>query len=522
MSRKMKIYQTIMAVLLAVFIVAAQSCTGDFERINTNPDQVTPGQTEVDYYNVGSKIKVLQGLVVDTQEHLHQFYELMVGCAFGGYAGETPDGWHNKFITGNPDLEWQKGPFKTTYKETYPAYRSLKRLTEDPVPLALADIIRVAIMHRVTDTYGPIPYTKMVENGNDALTAAYDSQEVVYMAMLEELKTAWDALNANSNLPSDALSKYDGVYQGDVKKWMKFCASLQLRIAMRMSLVKPDKARQYAEDAITKGVITDNADNAYLRVAENRSALCWNDWNDHRIAAEILCYMNGYNDNRRSAMFTTVGDTYVGIRRGIFTTNKEKATKLYSNMLIKSTDHYLWMNAAEITLLRAEGAWNGWAMGGDPQTLYEKGVRLSFDEYKVSGADSYLLSQATPSPYNNPENMYNAGAPSDITPKWEDIDSPTSKARNYERIITQKWIALFPNGLEAWAEYRRTGYPKLFPIIENQSGGTINDKWGARRLNYPVDEYQENGANVNDAVSKYLNGRDNMGTRVWWDTKELK
>lgn len=70
MSRKMKIYQTIMAVLLAVFIVAAQSCTGDFERINTNPDQVTPGQTEVDYYNVGSKIKVLQGLVVDTQEHL--------------------------------------------------------------------------------------------------------------------------------------------------------------------------------------------------------------------------------------------------------------------------------------------------------------------------------------------------------------------------------------------------------------------------------------------------------------------
>ena len=49
-----------MAVLLAVFIVAAQSCTGDFERINTNPDQVTPGQTEVDYYNVGSKIKVLK------------------------------------------------------------------------------------------------------------------------------------------------------------------------------------------------------------------------------------------------------------------------------------------------------------------------------------------------------------------------------------------------------------------------------------------------------------------------------
>lgn len=523
MSKLLKYNRTSWIALLAVALLAMQSCTDDFIRMNTNPDQVTDAQTEADYYNIGSKIKAMEGMVIPTQEHLYQFYDLMVGCAFGGYAGETPDGWHNKFSTFNPELEWTKAPFKTTFKETYPPYRSLLRLTDDPVPVAIGHILRVAIMHRETDCYGPIPYSKMMENGEDALTAAYDSQETVYMKMFEELDAAWKALNANSNLPAAALSKYDGVYQGDVKKWMKFGASLQLRMAIRLSFVKPQLAQMYAEDAVQKGVIEDNADNAYMTVVENRSALCWNDWKDHRVSADILCYMNGYDDARRSAMFTAVsGDQYIGIRRGIFTTNKEKYVSAFSNVKISSTDHYLWMNAAEVAFLRAEGAWNGWSMAGDANILYQRGVTLSFDEYKVSGADVYLLKNATPAPYNDPMNMYNVGAPGSITPHWEDTDSPDAHARNYERIITQKWIAMFPNGIEAWAEYRRTGYPRLFPAVENQSGGTVNEKWGARRLVYPVDEYQENGTNVTQAVSSYLNGPDNMGTRVWWDVKELK
>ena len=84
-----------------------------------------------------------------------------------------------------------------------------------------------------------------------------------------------------------------------------------------------------------------------------------------------------------------------------------------------------------------------------------------------------------------------------------------------ERIITQKWLANFPLGQEAWAEYRRTGYPKLMPVVVNNSGGTVNTERGARRLAYPQEEHLNNLTNYNDAV-QMLGGADNMGTDVWW------
>ena len=88
-----------------------------------------------------------------------------------------------------------------------------------------------------------------------------------------------------------------------------------------------------------------------------------------------------------------------------------------------------------------------------------------------------------------------------------------------EKIITQKWIANFPLGLEAWAEYRRTGYPKLMEAVDNKSAGTVNSKRMARRLMYPHSEYPENTQNVTEAVSQFLNGPDNMGTDLWWAKK---
>ena len=100
------------------------------------------------------------------------------------------------------------------------------------------------------------------------------------------------------------------------------------------------------------------------------------------------------------------------------------------------------------------------------------------------------------------------------------------KERNLERIITQKWIAIFPLGTEAWTEHRRTGYPRLLPVVVNNSGGAVDSEKGARRLPYPVEEYTENPVNLQDAVSKlnseaFEGSGDNMGTRVWWDRRNL-
>ena len=109
---------------------------------------------------------------------------------------------------------------------------------------------------------------------------------------------------------------------------------------------------------------------------------------------------------------------------------------------------------------------------------------------------------------------------STITIAWEADDTDAVRERNLERIITQKWIAIFPLGIEAWSEYRRTGYPRLLPAVENKSAGTVNVKYGARRIQYPSEEYAENNANVLDAIQK-LGGADIAGTRVWWDKKPL-
>ena len=99
-------------------------------------------------------------------------------------------------------------------------------------------------------------------------------------------------------------------------------------------------------------------------------------------------------------------------------------------------------------------------------------------------------------------------------PAWNSLDPELQ----LEQIITQKWIANFPLGHEAWAEFRRTGYPKLAAAPVNRSGGDVADGKFARRLIYPSDEYKTNGVNLNRAVGKDLsNGGDRLSTHVWWD-----
>jgi hypothetical protein len=86
-----------------------------------------------------------------------------------------------------------------------------------------------------------------------------------------------------------------------------------------------------------------------------------------------------------------------------------------------------------------------------------------------------------------------------------------------EQIITQKWLALFPDGQEAWADYRRTGYPKLFPIINNDSGIPGAVALQIRRLQYPSSLILKDPTAFNNAIANLLNGPDNITTRLWWD-----
>ena len=518
-----QIVKTAQFLLLSAVLFCAWGCMSDFDAINRNPSEATDEELGRENYKISTNLRGLQNWVVPVQEHRYQFNESLTGNPYAGYMAETPDGWKEKFSTFNPSADWLKWPFVIVMQEVYPYFRGVVNNTEDEAAIALARLFRIAIMHRMTDTYGPIPYSKVIEDSSESLTVAYDSQETVYMKMFEELDAVIAALHANEQMSAEAFRKSDNVYYGDIKKWIKYANSLKLRMAMRLSYVKSDIAQKKAEEAVADGVILDNADNAYMHASENRVALIYNDWGDHRVGADIISYMNGYKDPRRAVMFTqgtwNKKTDYYGMRIGTDPTNKSAMVSTYSNQIVDSKTPYLWMNAAEVTFLRAEGALRGWAMQGDAKDLYEKAVKLSFEERGATGVDTYLADAlSTPLRYIDPMDNYSTQSPaSTITIPWEAGDTDAVKERNLERIITQKWIANFPLGTEAWADYRRTGYPRLFPVVVNNNPDITNLQLGARRMTYPLEEYEANGETIRAAVDQWLGGQDKMSTRLWWD-----
>ena len=181
-------------------------------------------------------------------------------------------------------------------------------------------------------------------------------------------------------------------------------------------------------------------------------------------------------------------------------------------LITKQTDAIL-MTAAEVWFLRAEAALRGFT-SENVKDCYEKGITVSCQQWGVNVGD-YLTSDATPSDYVDAfEAKYDVKALIKVTPKWDGGASPEEQL---ERILTQKWIACYPEGYEAWTEQRRTGYPQLFKVFVNNSGGAIDTNIRIRRLPYPSD-IQKNNPTQYSALKKALGGEDNGGTRLWWDT----
>lgn len=511
------------------------SCTGNYLDINTNPYEVNREQTLTDGYATAAAIAAMGGAVVSTDVNTAQFTDCLLGGPMGGYYSTT--GAFEKTIDNyNATDDWTRVLLASDriIPTLYSNLSELKSITDDPVTLSIATIIKVTAMLRVTDTYGPIPYSQIGQGGK--ITVAYDSQEKVYDTMFAELNDCIKALTENrlSGIPSTA----DPVYDGTAVKWCKFANSLKLRMAMRIVYAAPEKAKKYAEEAVNHeiGVFTDNSDNAALqKVAFGDkgnplyTAIKYNQptgsvtGGDTHAAADIICYMNGYNDPRRAKYFIKSefdGIDYAGIRISIEKPSLNSVGRKYSGVNVTTEDPLVWMNAAEVAFLKAEAkAVFGFNMGtGTAEEFYNEGIKLSFEQFGLSGYAEYAEdNENKPATYADPAGLNSyAGVLSAITVKWNDA---APAAEKQERIMIQKWIANFNNGIEAWSDHRRTGYPKFFPATDagNKSGGSVTNEFGARRMVYPLAEYSNNGENVNAAVASYLSGPDKMGTRLWWD-----
>jgi hypothetical protein len=525
------IFKKTNALLMGILgVMAISSCTKEFKAFNTDPSKVTQAQATGDFQYITGYFPDMEQNIFSTVDYIYQLQQNLNADVYSGYMmSADPFGGPNNTNYFMKD-GWNAQAFDLGSLNIMKDWYTIKQKArpQDQHFVAIALILKVEGMHRITDIYGPIPYSayNLTET-----QLPYDNQQAIYTQFFTELDTAVNVLSAyvKANPGATPFAPVDYEYAGDYKQWLKFANTLRLRLAMRIAYVDPTTAKTQAEKACAdpNGLLSAVADDAKLNMVNGLAYQnpLWNITNaygDISMGAPAESILSGYSDPREAAYFnpsTAVAGVEKGIRNGVDNGTYNYAD--YSLLNVSSTTPLNIMFASESYFLRAEGALRGWNMGsGTAQSFYEAGVALSFQERGVAMPSGYLTNTtATAAPYVDTHNATNSVAAG--SPYLNNVPAAYMAAGTFEQrlqqIITQKWIAIYPDGEEAWAEFRRTGYPKLFPVVINNSvGGTISTTNFIRRLPFPEDEVNNNNAQVQKAIT-LLGGPDNGGTKLWWD-----
>jgi SusD/RagB-like outer membrane lipoprotein len=536
--------------LITLFL---SNCTEKFDEINTNPKALTLASLDAasygfvvrkaiqgpSYYYAGNGMQLLHSLYFDTYSNM--------------WASTHPNFLSDRYVMVG---SWLNGAFNSFYSGQSPQIKYAEDFARqeglDPEK-AMMKIWKVFIYNRYTDVLGPIPYT---EYGNMEKTVPYDTQESIYENFFLDLDSAVTILKANAGGTSSILSKYDPIYSGNLDQWQKFASSLRLRLALRIKYVQPAIAQAQAEKALSEGVIMENADNGWVATDAtfsnpyNRIS----SWGEYRMSADAESIYKGYLDPRVQNNYSPaaipdptddpagVEFPYEGMRNGQTKSDRQgiNFNKLCSDMsapyivLGGAGPDWFVIRAFESYLERAEGALEGWNMGGTAADLYQMGIQKSLDENGYAdenlAGDVYSTSTLVPaSPGGAPivddvlGDIFSTvqEAPASTIPiAWA---SATTDEEHLEQIITQKWIGLFPDSQEAYADRRRTHYPKLYDRMGSENPNVPVTSLPVR-LTYWSTEYTNNNAAVLDAITK-LNAEsstpngDLSTTKLWWDKK---
>lgn len=510
---------------LALLVLATQACTDDFEGLNKNQKHISDKGLSYDANEGGFLLPAMMNNILSITTGGIQTQQNLQADSYAGYLeppGEfksnvntltyaTRNTWPGSWnVTTNNTMNNWVQMYKNNIAEKYPDL------------YAIALICKVFGGHRLVDTFGPYPYEEY------GLTAEpkFNTPEECYALFFQDLDWAVAALKAAEAANPDAdiarFQRWDqSTFKGEYTKWLKAANTLRLRLAIRISAVNPELGKAEAMKALAadSGGLLDETTGSFGMIVPNgypyvemRDA-----WSDTRMSAAIITYMDGFGDPRlpvyaRPATDTKITGEYRGIRPG----GKHPDKTLYVDFSLPDfalADPLKVMDGSESYFLRAEGALRGWDMGGTAAEFYEAGIRASLQLNGVGGsADTYLQSTSKMLPYVDPEQPgYNSPILSDVTVKWDEGADFETKL---EKIATQKWIAIWPEGTEGWSEIRRTGYPKQYHIMDPQNPllplGTF-----IKRLTYPVTEVANaTPAGYAQAV-EYL-GRDDEDVTFYW------
>ncbi len=488
------------SIVLAIFFLLT-ACTEDFEDINLNPNEPTAVPPNVIFpYGVREGIDRIHG-------HRTRLERLGLdgGMLWVQYFARNQ--YTNEGDTYNPDASMRNANWEGFFNESLINFQKVIEATGDPENQfynenyqAAAIIMREYMFSIITDTWGAIPYTSALDGSGGNLAPSYDSQEDIYTSMLSNLKTAADMLD-----PGGAAITGDILFSGDITRWQKFANSLRLRLANRQAGKKPgESAAIFAEimgSPTSYPVFSSNDDFALLyhegRLNDNNN----NAWNeimvvdgreDWSISNTLIAAMTDGAGNPTDPRITVYAEPVLtgpmsGLYDGAENGLPEALASVYINTasrpgswFTRETAPVFLMTYSELLFILAEAAESGLYTGGlSAEEYMSMAVSASFDQYDLTMPADYL----------------------------------DGMVADHATIMTEKWKAMFSQGIEAWTEYRRTGYP----ILPSPSTETVFENNGQvpTRLRYPESEYSLNGGNVASGIS--LNGgADDKLTPLWW------
>lgn len=532
-----KYYNLVKVAFLAVLLGGIFGCTKNFDALNTPQNQITV--SKINNSELGQSFADAEywGLVGNGSgwELMHELHASIYSQIFT----TTSSGFNTDQY--EEVASWVQGGWNAFYSGPAVMIKFVEDYTKQhnmPVEHAIAQIWSVPMYERMTDFFGPIPFSKF---GDGQTSVPYDSQESIYHSFFSILDSAVTVLKQHPN--ATPFGTNDIIYGGDVQHWITFANSLRLRLAMRIVYADPTLAQQQAEKAVAAGVMVDNSDDANITTtANNLNYLTrWTYIDPFGMSATQQSILMGFQDPRLTAFWSQGGSRtggnmgFHGVRNGLPVSLKTNSLRNGSAGISFVSKRFLpladgganppciAMNASEVDFLRAEGALRGWNMGGTAKQFYDDGITNSLEYWTNSTPQeitNYINSTNTPEAVHDSVVVgvnFHTPPESNITVAYE---SNASFETRLEQIITQKWITFFLEPWEAWAERRRTGYPRGYAIVASLNPN-IPVTAIIRRMVYPPSEYSNNGTAVKNAVANLLHGPDNTVTRVWWDKKPL-
>lgn len=533
----MKIFKNIIGFSIAALVFGG--CTENFEELNTRPDVILADNLDLGLLGqafANGQMRAMTGAPGGGAGN-YQIGQNLFADIYAQYFANTatnfPSDRHVQ-VGG-----WTNGSWNYFYGQAAPIIKFVEDFTmENNLPLenAFAKVLKVQAYHRYTDYYGPVIYSNF---GNGETSVAYDTQESIYKDFFTELDAAVTVLKANTG--GSAFALHDQVFGGSVDKWLTYANSLRLRLALRVKYVEPALAKSEAEKAVADGVMMTNDESAAINTTVNsvHPLRVITNWGEFRMSALMEGILTGYEDPRLPVYFSPAADfqsgdadePYNGLRNGVLQADLDQGAlnRAFSDVGPSflptgspSGPNLRMLPAAEVYFNRAEGALEGWAMGGTAEDLYEKGIEMSMTEARIGATpdqvQAYLSSTKTPAPVTYSRTDWNLPASSDIPVAY--LTNGT-KEKQLEQIATQKWLALYPDGWEAWAELRRTGYPDPYPRVASDNVDVPRDMV-MPRLIFVEGEYNNNRAGV-EAAEQFpelvSRGGNKNSTKLWWDAK---